>query len=532
MPDEITIVGSGAAGVAAALGFVDRGITPTIVDVGIDAPQDTAIRGNFYDNLRQNDLFDVMIGQGYERVRAKSRRAPPVPAKLSAPRIQFVTRDADRLRPLRQRDFAPVRSFSAGGLANAWGAGLYRAADHDLNGFPIRATDLDRHFDRLTVEIGISGESDDLATFFGSTEGLQPPLRLSRKSRSLLNAYCRRRFAFNAAGFFLGRPRLGVLSRPLGDRAACDYSNREFWEPNLPFVYTPRWTLNRLIEQKRVVYRKGLLVDSWSRESERIVVHATDLAAGSSLSLSTRVLILAAGAIESGRLALASRGDCRTRLALLDNRAVQFPLVLPWYIGSVLETDCFGLTQLNIVYKAAEYDSPLQASILEITSPSKSEFFAALPLAARDNLRMIRHLVPAMLVLQLFFPAGLEQAAEMSLDADGTLRIETARPSVDHEVCGRVIGLLRRLGALTHRALLVMPTPGQQGIHYAATLPMSDDGGPYKCDRFCQLRGEPNVYVVDGAALPRLPAKNCSFLMMANAMRVAHHLADRQGNET
>jgi choline dehydrogenase-like flavoprotein len=538
MVEEVLIVGSGAAGVAAALGLVDHGIRPTIIDVGGAPPPGGGLAGNFYELQKQRDMFDVMVGEDFERVRCRSRFAFPLPAKLTAPRLAFVTRHAAEYQPLQQRNFMPVRSFATGGLANAWGAGLYRGNDLDLAGFAIKAADLTKHFDRLSAEIGISGTSDDLDPFFGPADGLQLPLRLSKKAESLLAAYRRRRAGLNGQGIYVGRPRLGVLSRSLGDRAPCDYSNLEFWEPNLPFIYTPRWTLNRLVVENRLAYRQGLLVESWSREEGRIIAHCRDVASGAETSFSTRILVLAAGAIGSARLALASNRDYRTTLALLDNAALQFPLIMPRFIGTALETDCFGLTQLNLVYQASPAESPLQASILEITSPAKSEFFASLPLAASDNLRMIRYLVPSMMVMQLFFPAGGDDAARLSLLPDGTLRIdagsrEQGAGSREQAIgppasCRRLIKALRGLGAWTHSALLVKPTPGQNAIHYAGTLPMSDDhANEYHCDRFCQLHGQPNVYVVDGSVFPRVPAKNLSFTMMANAMRVAEHLAQR-----
>ena len=38
MTEEVVIVGSGAAGIAAALAFVDRGVYPTIIDAGGEPP--------------------------------------------------------------------------------------------------------------------------------------------------------------------------------------------------------------------------------------------------------------------------------------------------------------------------------------------------------------------------------------------------------------------------------------------------------------------------------------------------------------
>jgi choline dehydrogenase-like flavoprotein len=531
MSNEVTIVGSGAAGVAAALRLADLGIRSVIVDVGIEPKRETPITENLYGLRDKADLFDVMIGRNFERIRSLSHRAPRLPAKLTAPRIGFVTQDADRLSPLRETNFAAVRSFATGGLANAWGGSLYRTTEQDLPGFPVPQRDLSAHYDRLTKEIGISGQDDDLTRFFGSAAGLQHPLRLSRKAQRLLARYERCRSRINRAGFFLGRPRLGILSEPFSGRCACDYTNLEFWQPDLPYIYNPKMTLRRLIDEGMVSYRRRLLVESWSRTSGAITVHALDLANRSPISFSTRFLVLAAGAIGSGKLALASNRDYRTRLGLLDNPAVQFPLILPRFIGQPLETDSFGLTQLNVVCESSPYASPLQASILEITSPARSEFFASLPLSARDNLRMIRYLVPAMLIMQLFSPAGPQDAARLSLSADGTLTIEGPSQQIDTALIDRFAKIMRKIGAFTHRSLVVVPPPGH-GIHYAGTLPMSERPNlPYHCDPFCRLAGQPDVYVVDGSVLPYLPAKNYSFLMMANAMRAADHLSAQIRNQ-
>jgi choline dehydrogenase-like flavoprotein len=317
------------------------------------------------------------------------------------------------------------------------------------------------------------------------------------------------------------------LSEPRPDRPACDYSNLEFWQPGLPCIYTPLLTLRRLVAGRQVTYHDGVLVRCWSHEGGEICVRAEDLRTGAETAFTTDVLVLAAGAIGSARLALQSRADCLTSLPLLDNPALQIPLFLPSFIGRGLQTDCFGLTQLNLVYDLPQFAAPLQASILEISSPARSEFFASIPLSARGNLQVIRRLVPAMLVMQLFLPAGRRQAASLRLGPDRALCIQGPPPADDLGVARSLVGIMNRLGALTHCRLIVTPAPGQ-GIHYAGTLPMTDSPcRPYECDRFGRLFDEPGVYVADGAAFPALPAKNYSLSVMANAMRVADHVADR-----
>jgi choline dehydrogenase-like flavoprotein len=526
MREEVTIVGSGIAGTAATLRLVDRGIHPLVVDVGHEPAGREPIRENLYHLRRRQDLFEVMIGEDFERVAWLARSAARVPAKLTGPRFGFVVQRAESCPPLRQKDYAAIQSFAAGGLANAWGAGLYRFLDRDFEGFPIGPDDLSTYYDRLDQEIGISGEADDLAAFFGRTGFTQSPLRLSQKAERLMAGYRRHRARLNAEGVFLGRPRLGVLSHASAGREGCDYTNLEFWQPELPYIYNPVFTLRRLIREGTVRYQKGLFVHGWSRNEDVIVVHAHDGNSNSEVSFETKRLLLAAGAIGSARLALQSRKDYTTKLCLLDNPTMQFPLVLPRFVGVPLEVDCFGLTQLNLVYQSPAYETPLQGSILEITGPARSEFFSSLPFAARDNLRMIRYLVPAMLVMQFFLPATRQHGASLALLPDGTLHIEGQTQNRDGALVRWLIRTMRKLGALTHPSLVVYP-PAGHGIHYAGTLPMvATPSGPYQCDPQGRLFAEPGVYVVDAAVLPRLPAKNDGLTVMANAMRTADHVAD------
>jgi choline dehydrogenase-like flavoprotein len=86
------------------------------------------------------------------------------------------------------------------------------------------------------------------------------------------------------------------------------------------------------------------------------------------------------------------------------------------------------------------------------------------------------------------------------------------------------------LGAFS-TASLVVEVPKGQSIHYAGTLPMrADPKEEYTCDRYGELYGEPDIFVVDGSIFPALAAKNYSLALMANAMRIADHVVERLRN--
>ncbi len=522
---EIIIIGSGAAGTAAALRLARLGIRPILLDVGITPPpHGPRAEGNLYEWRQRHDSFDLQVGADFRGVSDVLTGETGV-AKLNAPNAAFVVRDAAALSPLDVTDFDALQSFALGGLGNAWGAGLYRFVDADLAGFPIRAADLDPYADMLTREIGISGADDDLAPYFGAAAGLLPPLAPSHNAAGVLARYARAKSGLNRRGIFLGRPRVAALSVPHDGRPAVDYSNTEFWQDQ-PYLYTPAITLKKLIAAGQLDYRPGILAHAWTETPGGVTVHGTELATGAAVEIAGRALLLAAGAIGTSKLVLRSAGDTETRLPLLENPAVQIPFVLPGSLGRALDAHCFGLTQLNLIWQAAAYGCTAQGSILEITSPMRAEFFGRFPLSARANLALVKQMLPAMLVMQLFFPAAIQPPARLSLQPNGRLRIEGHPNAVELRKLGGLLAALRSLGLWTHPILIQRPVTGH-AIHYAGTLPMRAAPGRYECGPDGRLAGAARIYVADSAGFTDLPAKNMSFGMMCNAMRVAE-LAARE----
>ena len=518
---DVLIVGSGVSGVAAALRFADMGVVPCLVDVGLTPPGGPVIRDNFYSYRKNNDTFSVMIGDNFEGLINLRSGEPSVPTKLASPLMRFVTGRAREFSPLESEGFDVIQSFGQGGLASAWGAGLYRYDDRDLEDFPIESRDLAPYFDRLTEEIGISGENDDLTPFFGKDELLQKPLYPSANAAKIMQKYAKKKKELNAKGMYIGRPRLAVLTEEREGRGTCDYGNLEFWQPGLSHIYSPALTMKKLIRDRKLIYQRGLLVKGWSRRDFRLAVQAERVEDGGSVNFECRKLVLAAGAVGSARLALQTKKDFRTKLPLMDNPALQFPFVFPARIGARLEEDAFGLTQLNLVYESERLKGLLQGSLLEVTSPSRAEFFSHFPWAAHDNLRLFRYVLPALAVLQLFFPADASNAATLGLQEDGKLRVRAEKDRFDPDIKKDILRLFRRLGACSLSSLVV-EVPKGQSLHYAGTLPMrANPKENYACSPDGELYGEPDVFVVDGSVFPALPAKNLSFALMSTAMRTA-----------
>ena len=232
----------------------------------------------------------------------------------------------------------------------------------------------------------------------------------------------------------MGRPRLGVLSQKHHMRTACDYNNLDVWIPNLPYIYTPSFTLNKLIKENKVIYQDSVMVKSWSRDNGYIKVHAENIHNGTELYFKCKKLVLAAGTINSSKIVLNTKKDYKTQLPLLDNTLVQIPLILPSFIGSSLDKEAFALTNLNTIFDFEQYNLRLQGSIIELTSPARAVFYEMFPLSARDNLSFIRNFLPAVLVLFLYFPSDSAGSNYLTLLPDDKLEVNSLPRDINKKV--------------------------------------------------------------------------------------------------
>ena len=518
---DVIVVGSGPAGVFAAREL--RPLKVLMLDVGHEASGERLPPENLHVLRTRTDLTRPLLGDRFESLHNidLSYLSP----KLKAPLMRFVTETPDGEEGMLPEGFTAVRSFAKGGLANAWGAGVFRYDDRDLADFPVASAALEPFYDDLTRHLGVSGEADDLTTFFGSTSDLQPPLPLSRLAARFLSGYRRRRDYFRRHGIHVGRLRSAILTRGLGARPAHPILNQEFFQPNIPSIYHPGYTLDELRAAGEIVYLGGRLVLRYAERDDDVEVVARNLGTGETETHSGKHVVLAAGALNSAKLVLASNGDCESRLPILDNLLSYVPLLDFRRIGAALDAESFSGAELCLVYDGPLTEQRVQASFYGLAAPLRGDLFFELPLSLRGNFAALKYLVPALGMLQLFYPDRPAPGNYLRLLPDGRLaiRYEARRFGTLER---HLIARFRRAGYLSAVPLCQYPEPGSS-MHYAGTLPMkARPSGPYETDAHGRLNGTRRVRVVDGAVFPALPSKNHTFTIMAGAMRIARHLRE------
>lgn len=429
--------------------------------------------------------------------------------KLRAPGMQFVTRGHHRLTPLRSQTFAGAVSLAKGGFANAWGAGVYRFDAGELAALASSVAEMAPHYDEVAAHIGISGAEDDLGPDFGRESELQPPLEIGPKAAALLAAYQRVR----PPGVRLGHARLAALSRPFRGRPAYAYTNREMVEPTGGAVYNPATTIDELRAAQVIDYLPGWVARSFRETGAGVELEAESLT-GERRTFRSRRLLLATGALNSARIVLASARDTSARLPILDNPMTILPL---WHWSGLRHSQEreSGMAQLNAVLDPEEFGERYQLSIYGTSNAPVEDLARQLSLPRP----ILRALLPAISLAMTFYPARPKPEVFVQLQGDGALAVEYPwQPNP--ELVPALGRLFRRLGTLPLTRFARHAGPGQ-GIHYAGTLPIRRNPGPYQLHPDGRLHGTRAVYVCDGACFDWLPAKNLTYTIMANAHRIA-----------
>jgi len=519
----VVIVGGGAAGAAAALGF--SGTIPLMLDVGFrgkPSPLDPEPVADLLSAARSSVdtsvLDDVLIGHDFQSVLRSSERNLSI--KLKAPYVRFITDRPSGMPADEHAGCTTTQSFAIGGLANAWGAGAMRYTEAELRYFPFPFSELQAGFDFLTQHIGISGAAtDDLADYFGSAEGLLPELPLCELCSRFLDRYKHNNVLLRRRGLKVGRPRLAVLSTNHRGRTAFTAIGQEYFLAPHEGIYTPAFTIKELIGRGKLEYRSGIQVETFECVGDRVLVHARDVETASKIQFTTAHLVLAAGTLNTARILLASRHDHSTRLPLLDNPVTLLPFIDVGRIGHPLRPKSFLGAELILVLESPLTFLPIQGSIYNLMGPFRTDLVREFPLSFSGNLAAARYLAPAMLMLQLFFPDDATRAGHVQLLPSGGLHISRISPRLPSAV-HTVVQALRAMGYATS-SLLARHLLAGSSIHYAGTIPARlQPLGPFETDRDCRLPWAPRVYIADASTFPILPAKNHTLMMMANALRI------------
>ncbi len=531
--NRIVIVGSGPSGVHFALSVLKKGYPVTMIDVGYEKPAPVRPEDSFTD-LKRNlaDPVSYFLGENCEGVFLPHdiREYYGIP-----PSKGFAVRQPRDFQ-FESSGFAPVFSFASGGLAEVWTAGCYPFDSAEIADFPFGYEELGPCYSEVARRIGITGTRDDLARFFPLHDHLLDPLDLDEHSRILLSQYERRKSFLNGKlHCYFGRTRVATLSRDQGERTKCDYRGRCLWGCPSGSLYTPSLTLHECRQFPNFTYQPGLRVSHFRFDSAKRVtaVVAEPAEGGEPCEFPADTLVLAAGALCSSKIYLDSifrgSGEIVQLHGLMDNRQILVPFVNLRLIGRPYNAESYQYHQVGLGIETEDPKGYVHGQVTTLKSSLVHPLLQNLPCDMKSAILVVRNMHAALGIVNVNlhdFPrtTNFVTLAPGEGSKQTKLLIDYSPPPREEVRIRKAVGTVKR--ALFSLGCIVPPgmahiRPMGASAHYAGTLPMSETGGPHTTTKDGRSRMFENLFIADGATFPFLPAKNITFTLMANAVRIA-----------
>lgn len=493
------VIGSGPAGIAAAMALRARGREVVILDGGrrLDPEAEARRAGMAAADPQDWGAGDVAAWQeGQFAAPAGSVRRFGSGHAMERAEATFAADGGLALRASR----------AVGGFSNYWGSAVLPYRESDLRDWPVSAADLAPHYAAVARFMPVSGREDVLADLF--------PV-LDMRGRSAIapgpqaEAILSRRHG--APGVALGLARQAVAP---GCRLCGQCLHGCPWR----LIYNTTATLDDLLRGDGVRHLPGRVVRAFEPMATGVRLVLAD---GSSVE-GDRVF-LAAGVLESARILLASLPLGSLRLA--DSQHGFLPMIQA--ARPRRRPDRPPLHTLPQLF--AEIDNPsVSPWLVHAQIYGWNEYYARDLVANYGRLAPARPLLRALsrrlVVAQIFLHSAHSAAAELRLAADGRLIASLATEAETGRVLDRAARLLgRALRPAGVHALRMAMRPGAPGssFHAGATLPMSADPAGAQSDTLGRPAGIERLHVVDASVLPAIPATTITFSVMANAHRIA-----------
>jgi len=535
---DVCIIGAGASGAAAAKVLTERGVRVVALERGPWRTRET-FGGDELANVNRYNLWpDPLLNPRTVRTSAEED-----------PRVEL---------------FCPVPQMVGGGTVH-WQGWLPRFIEDDfrmrsivgevdgatLADWPISYAELEPYYDAVEWAFGVSGQAGANAFESPRSRGYPcPPMPLSRYAQKFhdgcgklgLNAFPTPQAALSRP--YNGRPAtvVSAFAQQHGDPTGTRSSALNVFIPNA--VATGRYDL------RPECYVREITVDEQGRAKGAVYQNAQ----GEAYEQEADVVILACGAVESARLLLLSQSS-------------RFPN------GLANGSDLVGRNATFHEYSSAIgiFDDPIyawagggyvSASTFEFYRHDESRGFASgghvaaagvgipLPInwglpdqptwgaeAKRYDREFFNHsMAVSMVVHDMPRHDNRVELDDGVVDAWGLpvarITLTPHRNDLDQGrfLIDRCAEIMEAAEATKVDRVYMQRVTGNCS-HQHGTTRMGDDPETSVLNRWCRAHEVDNLYSVDGGPFPTATGANPTLTIMANAWRVAEHIASARGGQ-
>ena len=515
---RVVIVGSGPAGIACASALVERGLRPVVLDGGrrLDPERAAAVAAS-------------PAGGFAPELLAELRAAFPVDIHALPLKPVYGSTYPYESARVRASRFTAVPSHAVGGLSAVWGAAILPYGERDHAGWVFGRNELEPHYRAVLRYVPLAGAEDALAESF-PLFGEPHPIAPTRQIASLLDDVQRHEPELRAAGVVAGRSRLAVWAGENPYGRGCERLGLCMLGCPNHSIWSSSQTLAALADAGLVEHRPGIVVERFDETTAGVRLHGRG-PTGEPTDVVADLAFVAAGPLETTRIALASVEAYDREVALLDSAYFTFPAVR-WPRGQRVEADADTgntLAQVFVEIDDASISSwPVHLQLYGVNSLMLRALAARARLSEPVAARLLQPVLRRLVYVQGYLHSSESPGARVALGRDGMLSVEGGSGdggAVVARVLARLRTLRRRLRLEPIAPMLELWPPGK-GFHVGGSFPMCERPEGLESDVLGRLPGFRRVHLADASVFPTLPAQTITLAVMANAHRIASAAAD------
>jgi hypothetical protein len=407
------------------------------------------------------------------------------------------------------KNFTSVEYFGTGGLSNRWGAGCAKLNAKDIGVNELLFKQISNYYYDAEQQVGIYYEGNDLlddylGKFKESNINLSSPESINFSIRE--NQWAR-----------IGRTRQALLQTEKDERKSCNNCGGCFIHCQNKTIYNARYLLQASSQE---IYTSSRVVELSQIHGGYSLKLINDQ--GEFSYITAKIVILAAGTINSTSL-----------LSTL----IKQPVFSQFHHSIIARAVFFGFRQeKKNNFPMGQYIAQIKindtqnayASIVHGTSIPTSDIVDLLPFKNNFIYDLVNFFKKYLVVTMIFYSSEYSNY-KIQLSSGRFVFVDTKlsqKFKSTHQSVLRRLKSILKLNYLYSIPFLTSILPQGSDIHYGGTIPIGLSEY-INCTEECEIRGFPNLYVVDGSWMPLIPEKPHTFTIIANSMRVADHVASR-----
>jgi choline dehydrogenase-like flavoprotein len=520
---DCIVVGSGAAGTSVAVPLVEAGCSVLMLDGGREPDaEDRPWPESSFEEIRKTDYAQrqLFLGKDFSSLRVVHE---PHTAQMTTGRKKFITEYSEQLPVSKPKNLDILQSLALGGLSESWGAVCDVFSDEELAAVGLPPLEkMHRHYQRVIDRIGVSGARKEFRT--------QSAIKLDAHGRWIAQGIKKMHQLLKKKNLHFEQPLLAVLTRPQKHRRSIPYNELDFWNNQETAVFRPHLTVSQLLKNPHFQLCKNARVTYFSEEHGVVHVNTQDLTTGRATQFQAKKLVLAAGSINSTRIALKSMNIFDTPVPFLTKAHVIAACIRPGFLGKKDSPRRSSFCQIQGTAYSAE-NAVASVQLYSYKSLLLYKLLRYLPLPAPLSLRFFAWISPAIVLGDIRFASTIQPTGFLRLEKKKTgdvLRVEYATSTKEKRLHQRSLRafceVLLRLGIVP---LKIAELNDGSTAHYASGVPhASADEYPLTTDADGKLHQARHVYIADAATWSYLPAKPSTLTIMANADRIGVRLAE------